>query len=97
MGHKPQLTAADVERGLRAAGFTPQPQKGTSHVQWVIKTNTKYLRVTISAHLEPFSKDLVRAMAAQAGMSTNQLYELCTKDGVKQAKKGTLSWLTNLF
>ncbi len=94
---KPQLEAADIERGLKAAGFIQQPKTGTSHVQWVYKKKNIYYRVTISAHLAPFSHDLIRHMSNQAGMSVNEFYELCSKEGSKKAKRGTLEWLSRIF
>ena len=97
MGSKPQLTAADVEKGLKSAGFNPEPKTGTSHVQWTYRTRSVYKRVTVSAHLAPFSKDLIALMAHQAGMSVNQFYEICSKEGAKKAKRGTLAWLSNIF
>ena len=97
MTKRPPLTSREVERGLKSAGFVEQPGTGTSHVKWILKTPTTKLVVTVDAHHSPFSKTLIASMASQAGMSVNQFYELCSKDGQKQAKRGTLGWLTRLF
>jgi predicted RNA binding protein YcfA (HicA-like mRNA interferase family) len=93
---KCQLCAADVEKGLKAAGFNRLPQKATSHTQWV-KTTDRIWKVTVDAHHEPFSDDLVSSMARQAGMSKSQFYEICSKEGQKKAKKNKLNWLTSIF
>jgi hypothetical protein len=91
------LTAAEVESGLKAAGFVQQPGNGTSHVKWIKKCSckgkpTKFV-VIVDAHHAPFSADLTKSMATQAGMSVKQFYELCSKVGQKEAKKGKLKWL----
>jgi hypothetical protein len=91
------LTAKDVKRGLAAAGFSPGRTTGGSHQKWikycvVNGKRTKYV-VDVDEHHAPFSHDLTKSMANQAGISTKQFYELCSKDGVKQAKRGLLSWL----
>jgi predicted RNA binding protein YcfA (HicA-like mRNA interferase family) len=97
MGKRQPLTAAEVERGLKAAGFEEQPKTGTSHVKWKrYAGDTKYI-VTVDAHHAPFSQQLIASMASQAGLSVKQFYELCSKDGAKQAKRGKLEWLTALF
>lgn len=97
MSGKPQLKVSDVERGLRSAGFKPLPQSATSHIKWVRQTkNTRY-SVTVDANNEPFGHQMVSYMAAQAGMSVKQFYELCSKDGSKKANRGALSWLANIF
>lgn len=93
----PPLTTQDVVGGLKAAGFEEQPRTSTSHTKWIKKCvcggqRTKKV-VTVDAHLSPFSKDLIKSMAKQAGMSVKQLHELCSKDGQKDAKKGLLKWL----
>ena len=94
MAKKPPLTAHDVERGLKAAGFTRRPQKATSHVHWVKTTlEGKLLKVTVDSPKAPFSPILIRSMASQAGLSVKDFYTLCSKDGVKKAKRGLLSFL----
>lgn len=97
MSRRPPLSARDVKRGLSAAGFVERPRTGTSHVQWVRTDERGYKRVTVSEHLEPFSIDLIKLMASQAGMSVSQFYEICSKDGQKKASKNLLPWLLNLF
>lgn len=93
MTKRAPLEARDVERGLRAHGFVEQPKTGTSHVKWIKYIGDKKLVVTVDAHHAPYSQDLIRSMANQSHMSANQFYEMCSKDGVKQAKKGKFQWL----
>jgi predicted RNA binding protein YcfA (HicA-like mRNA interferase family) len=97
MSRKPQIFASDIERALTAAGFVKQPRTGTSHEKWARYANGRKYSVTVDQPKEPFSHVLMKSMATQAGMSTNQLYELCTKDGAKQGKQGKLAWLMELF
>ena len=97
MSGRPQLNVADVQRGLKAAGFVAQSKPATSHVKWVRQTNNNRYSVTVDANNEPFSHEMIGYMAAQAGMSVNQLYELCSKDGSKKAKRGALAWLNKMF
>lgn len=97
MAGKPQLSSKDIEKGLAALGFEPQPQKSTSHTQWTHKSfRGKYRKVTIDAHHEPFSNDLVSSMYTQAGLSKREFYELCTKGGLKAARRDPIRWLKSL-
>lgn len=88
----PQLSARDVERGLRLHGFEEKPGTGTSHVKWVKIHNGEKLTVTVDAHLEPFSEILVSSMAKQAGMNKKQFQRMCAKQGIKDARKGVFAW-----
>lgn len=97
MSGKPQLFTKDVERGLKALSLTPRPQKGTSHIHWVGQVGGKFRKVTVDPHLAPYSDDLVSSMAKQAGVTKKQFYEVCSKSGAKAAKRGRLSWFTDLF
>ena len=95
------LTYKDVSKGLEAAGFTLLDKKSTAHEKWrivITKNGIKTTRnVTVDKHLSPFDVSLQKLMAEQAGMSLKQFRELCTKDGIKKAKKGKLTWLTGIF
>lgn len=89
MAGKPELNATDVERALKACGFTPRPQKSTSHRHWVHENfRGQFRKVTVDAHHQPFSPDLVSSMAHQMGVSKKEFYALCSKDGAKKAKRG---------
>lgn len=91
------LTAKDVEQGLAAAGFIRQPQKATAHVKWVKEPPPRKFVVMVDSHIAPFADKLVGYMAKEAGMSPKQFRELCSKEGVKAARSGSLSWLTKLY
>ena len=97
MAGRPQLSANDIEKGLQALGFVLQSQKSTSHTQWTHECyRGKFRKVTVDAHHEPFSDDLVSSMSKQAGLSKKELYNLCTKNGLKAAKRDPIAWLKSL-
>ena len=74
----PPLTAKDVKRGLKRLGFEPRKQKsGTSHEQWVKIVNGRIYKVTVDSPKEPFSPDLIKSMASQAGVSKDKFYKQC--------------------
>lgn len=82
--HNPPLTCPQVKRILRNLGFTPRPKKAGrgSHENWV-KQNP-FRKVTVDCPKQPFSQDLIKSMAAQAGVSKRQFYAALDK---KQARK----------
>jgi len=71
---KRPLRAAEVRNILKNLGFTPRPQKGTSHEHWV-RDGAPFRKVTLSAHNEPFDDFIVSSMARQAGVSVREFYE----------------------
>lgn len=76
----PPLTAKEVKRGLRKLGFEPRKRKsGTSHEQWVKVINGKIFKVTVDEPKQPFTQDLIKSMASQAGVSKDKFYEACLK------------------
>jgi predicted RNA binding protein YcfA (HicA-like mRNA interferase family) len=97
MAGKPQLSANDIQKGLAALGFEQLPQKSTSHTQWIHKSfRGKFRKVTVDAHHEPFSNDLVSSMYAQAGLTKREFYAMCSKGGIKAAKRDPIKWLKSL-
>ncbi|QSA97738.1 type II toxin-antitoxin system HicA family toxin [Methylococcus sp. EFPC2] len=70
----PPLTCKEVKEILGKLGFTPRPQKGTSHEQWVKQEGGKLYKVTVDCPKQPFGPDLVRYMAMQAGVSKKEFY-----------------------
>jgi len=71
--HRP-LTCAEVKRILKRLGFAPEPRSGTSHEKWIkIDGSRKYV-VTVDCPKQPFSHDLIRYMAVQAGVSREAFY-----------------------
>jgi predicted RNA binding protein YcfA (HicA-like mRNA interferase family) len=75
----PPLTCREVKRGLKKLGFEPRKQKGTSHEQWVKVQNGKIFKVTVDCPKEPFTGDLIKSMASQAGISKDDFYKACSK------------------
>lgn len=73
----PPLTYRDVTHGLKQLGFTPRPQKSTSHEQWVKIINGRIYKVTVDRPKEPFTGDLIKSMAFQAGVSKQEFYRVC--------------------
>jgi predicted RNA binding protein YcfA (HicA-like mRNA interferase family) len=71
--HRP-LTCKEVKLILKNLGFQPRPQRGTSHEQWVRIVNGVLHKVTVDCPKSPFSQDLIRSMASQAGVSKNEFY-----------------------
>jgi predicted RNA binding protein YcfA (HicA-like mRNA interferase family) len=72
--HYPPLPYADVIAVLRSLGFNRRPSKGGSHEQWVREDSRGFCKVTVDRPKAPFSGDLVRWMARQAGMSKREFY-----------------------
>lgn len=58
-------------------GFEPQKQDGTSHEPWKKIVNGKLYKVTVDCPKAPFSKTLVKSMAAQAGVSKKVFLQYC--------------------
>lgn len=78
--HNPPLTCKQVKKGLKKLGFEAHPQKGTSHEHWKRVDKKKgLLKVTVDCPKAPFSHDLIRSMAAQAGISKRAFYKACGK------------------
>lgn len=73
------LTCKEVKAILKKLGFEPRPQKGTSHEQWVKKTEHDFWKVTVDCPKEPFSQELIKSIASQAGLSKKEFYKLLEK------------------
>ncbi len=71
--HRP-LTCREVKTILKNLGFTPRPQKGTSHEQWEKQKAGRLYKVTVDCPKAPFTQDLIRYMALQAGVSKKEFY-----------------------
>ncbi|QIE86755.1 type II toxin-antitoxin system HicA family toxin [Pseudomonas nitroreducens] len=73
------LTCKQVKDGLKELGFEPRPRTGTSHEKWVKTTDKGRWIVTVDCPKAPFSNDLIKSMAKQAGESTRAFHEVCAK------------------
>ena len=82
-GRFPPLTAKHVEKILENLGFSARSRKGTSHEQWVGMIGGKFRKVTLDRPKSPFGHDLIRFMAAQAGVSKKRFYAALAKAEVK--------------
>lgn len=71
--HRP-LTCAEVKRILTKLGFSPRPQKGTSHEHWIKDSDGRRFKVTVDCPKSPFSQDLITFMARQAGVTKKAFY-----------------------
>ncbi|HFD3865782.1 type II toxin-antitoxin system HicA family toxin [Klebsiella pneumoniae] len=71
------LKYAEVVRALQALGFVMKPKTGTAHEQWIRKTETSKHVVTVDKHNSPFSRDLIKSMAKQAGVDARKFHALC--------------------
>ena len=70
---KRPLTAREVRQILANLGFVHRTTTG-GHEQWVRAEPEPFRKVTLSAHLQPFTDTLVRYMASQAGVSVRAFY-----------------------
>lgn len=72
------LKYEEVIRGLKLMGFELKPRTGTSHEQWILKNSKGKWVVTVDKHHAPFSRDLIKSMAKQAGLKDRKFHALCT-------------------
>ena len=71
---KRPLTSREVLRILKNLGFEHRYTEG-GHENWVRHDPSPFRKVTLDAHLQPFSDTLIRYMAAQAGVSVLAFYQ----------------------
>ncbi|HEY8508530.1 MAG TPA: hypothetical protein VIL32_09245 [Steroidobacteraceae bacterium] len=78
-GQHPPISCADFKAILKALGFqyrNRKKQTSGSHEDWVGFVNGKFRKVTVDCPKAPFSHDLIRSMAHQAGVTRKQIYEI---------------------
>lgn len=68
------LSCSEVKQILKNLGFSPRPQKGTSHEQWVGHVRGQFRKVTVDCPKAPFTQDLIHFMRHQAGVSKKEFY-----------------------
>ncbi|MBS0854942.1 MULTISPECIES: type II toxin-antitoxin system HicA family toxin [unclassified Tatumella] len=71
------LKYTEVVKGLQILGFEMKVKTGTSHEQWIRKTESTKHVVTVDKHHAPFSRDLIKSMAKQAGIDSRKFHSLC--------------------
>ncbi|MGQ5554659.1 MULTISPECIES: type II toxin-antitoxin system HicA family toxin [Proteus] len=70
------LTHKELVYGLKSLGFSLNRTKG-SHEQWVKVSGGGKWVVTVDGHHSPFSRDLIKSMAKQAGVKAKNFHALC--------------------
>lgn len=70
-------TCSEVKAALKAMGFSPEKQNGTSHEHWTKIANGKFYKVTVDCPKAPFGDTLVKSMANQAGVSKKVFLQYC--------------------
>jgi hypothetical protein len=51
-------------------------RSGTSHEDWVATIDGRFRKVTVDCPKAPFSHDLIKWMAAQAGVTKKMIYDI---------------------
>ncbi len=74
-GNNSSLTYKDVKNILAHEEFKKRTQKG-SHEQWVKDTKDRRFKVTVDCPKAPFTWDLIKSMASQAGMNKRQFLKI---------------------
>ena len=74
-GDNPPLTCKEIKAIINYLGFKLASQKG-SHEQWVLIKGNSKLKVTVDCPKSPFSHDLIKSMAKQAGSSQKEFYKI---------------------
>ncbi|HEX5960977.1 MAG TPA: type II toxin-antitoxin system HicA family toxin [Rhodanobacteraceae bacterium] len=64
-----------MKRLLKLLGFQPLPTHGGSHEKFGMVARGQVRRVTVDCPKAPFSRDLIRSMASQAGLSVREFYD----------------------
>jgi len=73
----PELTYKEIVTGLKKLGFKKEPSKSIAHEQWKVEGPFRLKKVTVEKHPAPFDKELVHAMAKQAGVPVREFCRLC--------------------
>ena len=73
MGGKPQLECRAVKSLLKLLGFTRVRQEG-SHEHYQMVARGRMRTVTVDCPKAPFSHDLIKSMAGQAGLKKAEFY-----------------------
>ncbi|WP_372523724.1 type II toxin-antitoxin system HicA family toxin [Sulfuricaulis sp.] len=84
----PPLTCPQVEQILKNLGFKERPKKaGTSHQDWVTeKFRGQFRKVTVDCPKAPFSQDLIKWMARQAGVTKKEFYAALDSEEAKKIR-----------
>lgn len=77
MSKLPPLTCKQVKSALVAMGFELRKGNGSSHEKWVKTGDGTRWIVTVDCPKAPFSNDLIKSMAKQAGRPTKEFHRYC--------------------
>lgn len=78
-GEYPPITCKELKLILSYLKFIPQKRTGTSHEQWIKEENGRRYKVTVDCPKAPFSQELIKIMAAQAGITKKDFYAILKK------------------
>lgn len=70
---KRPLTAKEVRQIAKNLGFVKGSTSG-GHEHWTRAEPKPFRKITIDAHIAPFSDYLIKCMAGQAGVSVSEFY-----------------------
>jgi len=73
------VTCKQVKAALASLGFEPRERTATSHEKWVKTEGANRWIVTVDCPKAPFSNDLIKSMASQAGMKTREFHALAAR------------------
>ena len=74
----PPLTCKEIKAILAFLGFSLDSQRG-SHEQWVLVKDGRKFKVTVDCPKAPFTQTLLKSMAAQAGCTKQDFYQILKK------------------
>lgn len=77
-GENPPITCKELKAILGYLGFAFESQKG-SHEQWVLIKNSRKYKVTVDCPKSPFTQELIKSMAHQAGCTKKDFYAILKK------------------
>jgi len=77
-GDYPPITCKELKAILIYLGFAFDTQKG-SHEQWVLIKDRRKYKVTVDCPKAPFSQELIKSMAIQAGKTKKDFYAILKK------------------
>jgi predicted RNA binding protein YcfA (HicA-like mRNA interferase family) len=82
----PPLTCVEVKQLLKNLGFVQRHKKaGTSHEDWIAeKFRGQFRKVTVDCPKAPFSQDLIKWMARQAGVTKKEFYAALDPEEAKK-------------
>jgi uncharacterized protein YneF (UPF0154 family) len=72
----PPLNCDEFKSVLSKMGFVKRTKRtGTSHEDWVATIDGVFYKVTVDCPKAPFSQDLIKSMAKQAGVTKKTIYD----------------------